>query len=104
MSLRSKLNGTFGVADLDRMKFPVARSGTKDTAEATQEEAELGEFVDQAKAKLQSAYDQGDGKSELAIKIEAGEIVEIIEIAVRQTGFYREIYCGEIVEIIEIAV
>ena len=80
MSLRSNLTGTFSLDDLKRLKFPVAWSGTVDRAEARAEEAELRAFADEAAEQLQTYYDeQGDGESEYAVKIEAGEIVEIVE-------------------------
>jgi predicted GIY-YIG superfamily endonuclease len=78
-SLRSKLTGTFTLEELDRMTWPVAWSCTKDKGEAFDEEAELHDLVREAKEQLQQAYDHNEkDDAEFKVKIEAGEVVEIV--------------------------
>jgi hypothetical protein len=78
MSLRSELSGRFSLDQLDRLTFPIAWSGTKDTTEAQQEEADLHELVREAQEQLQAAYDMSDiDDVEYEIEIKDGEIVEI---------------------------
>lgn len=80
MSLKTDLSGTFTLADLNRLKFSVAWSGTKDAAEGQAEETELHALAGEATERLQAYYDErGDGESDYAVKIEAGEILEVVE-------------------------
>ena len=82
MSLRSEINGTLTLSDLARLKLPVAWSATKDREEATAEEAELYRFADEASEQLEQAYthwNSDDDALPLAVKVENGEVLEIVE-------------------------
>ena len=81
MSLRSEINGTLTLSDLECLKFPVAWSGTKDREEAVAEEAELSRFADDATEQLELAYthwDSDDDALALGVKVTNGEILEIV--------------------------
>lgn len=80
MSLRSDLSGTFTLAGLERLTFPVAWSATKDRDEATSEESELRDFVRDAREQLQDFYNnQGDGETDYEVEIKDGQITGFVE-------------------------
>ena len=82
MTLVSKLNGSFSLSDLERLKFPVAWSGTVPKSDQETEEAALRALANKAARQFQEAYDYWDiseGK-ELEIRIVDGEITEIVEV------------------------
>jgi len=80
MSLKSDLNGTMTGEAIERLKFPVAWSATKDRAEEAAEEEELHEVANEALDQLQEAYLYHEEPSDLAVRFEAGEIAEIVEV------------------------
>jgi len=80
MSLKSELNGTMDRDAIERLKFPVAWSVTKDRAEGAAEEEELREVANEALDLLQEAYLYHEEETDLAARFEGGEIAEIVEI------------------------
>jgi hypothetical protein len=82
MSLVSDLNGQFSLSELERLKFPVAWSGTKPESEQEAEETALHALAREAIGQLQEAYNHTDLEEgqELEIKIVDGEISEIVEV------------------------
>jgi len=79
VSLKSELNGTMTRDEIERLKFPVAWSATKDRAEGKAEEEELCETANEALDQLQEAYLYHEEETDLAVRFEAGEIAEIVE-------------------------
>ena len=83
-SLIESIDGTLTHAEIERLKFPVAWSGTKDAAEGRAEETALHDLADSALAELAEAYRGWRGDLEgmqLAVRFERGESVEIVEIS-----------------------
>lgn len=80
MTIATDLNGTFSLAELDRLTFPVAWNGTVPAAEQEAQETALRDLVRDAKEQLQQAYDFGDGETELEIEIKDGVICGIVEV------------------------
>lgn len=68
MSIRSNLNGDFDKAALDRLSFPIAWSGTTHIDDRNEEEAELSEFIEEAREAIRTCPDA------YAVEVKDGEI------------------------------
>lgn len=81
-TLISSLNGTFSLAELSRLKWPVAWNVTVPKSEQESQESELRSLANEAISQLEEAYiycELEEGQ-ELEIKIVNGEITEIVTV------------------------
>jgi hypothetical protein len=80
MSVGTDLNGIFSQTQLEQLKGPTAWPATMTESEATTEDSAMYALVDEALEEIEEAYFHRGSFDELAVRLEDGKVVEIVEV------------------------
>ena len=81
MSLKTSLNGTFGLDELKQLKSPIAWCGTKPISEQVSKEAEFFGLINDAIGRLEMAYENmGTDVFDFGVEITSGEIGDVVTV------------------------